>query len=84
MVLPACHSRRGDDRWTGEGLVGLGRALLACGAPTVVLSLWSLPDEASQAVMQRFYRLLADPAVGGGPMRGEAAALLRDFFAARR
>jgi hypothetical protein len=77
VVLPACHSGRGDDRWTGEGLVGLGRALLACGAPTVVLSLWSLPDETANDMMVEFYRLLADPSVGGGQMQGDTSALLR-------
>jgi CHAT domain-containing protein/tetratricopeptide (TPR) repeat protein len=77
VVLPACHSGRGQ-QWTGEGLVGLGRALLACGAPTVLLSHWSLPDQQGAAVMRRFYALLADPAVHGGAMVGEAAALLRD------
>eukprot|EP01051_Picozoa_sp_SAG22_P011929 SAG22_NODE_1191_length_5205_cov_718.107912_2_plen_1183_part_00 len=77
VVLPACHSGRGDDRWTGEGLVGLGRALIACGAPTVILSLWTLPDQTAKDVMASFYRLLADPSVGGGPMQGDASALLR-------
>ena len=77
VVLPACHSGRGDDRWTGEGLLGFGRSLLACGVPTVVLSLWSLPDKAAQALMDTFYQLLADTGVGGGPMQGSASTLLR-------
>jgi hypothetical protein len=77
VVLPACHSGRGQ-QWTGAGRVGLGRALLACGAPTVLLSRWSLPDQKGAAVMRRFYELLADPVVHGGAMQGDAAALLRD------
>jgi CHAT domain-containing protein/tetratricopeptide (TPR) repeat protein len=77
IVLPACHSGRGDDRWTGEGLIGLGRALIACGVPTVILSLWTLPDHAAEVVMGEFYRLLADGSVGGGAMQGDASALLR-------
>jgi CHAT domain-containing protein len=74
VMLPACHSGRGQ-QWTGEGLVGLGRALLACGAPTVLLSRWSLPDKQAADLMKRFYELLA---VGdGGPVLAEAVALLR-------
>jgi hypothetical protein len=81
VSLPACHSGRGQ-QWTGEGIVGLGRALLACGAPTVLLSLWSLPDRKGAAIMQRFYTLLADASVGGGAMQGDAAALLRQAILA--
>jgi hypothetical protein len=81
VSLPACHSGRGQ-QWTGEGLVGLGRALLACGVPTVLLSLWSLPDQKGAAIMQRFYTLLADASVGGGAMQGDAAALLRQAILA--
>ena len=74
-VLPACHSGRGK-QWRGEGPVGLGRALLASGAPTLVLSLWSLHDRASERVMRGFYDALLQDAIEEDA--SEAASLLRE------
>ena len=74
-VIPACHSGRGK-QWSGEGLVGIGRALLACGVPTVVLSLWALPDQKACNIMQRFYSLLTK-AGGKEIIEINAAGVLR-------
>ena len=41
-VLSACNSGQAQVM-TGEGVVGLARALMACGVPTVVVALWPLP-----------------------------------------
>jgi CHAT domain-containing protein len=38
-----------------EGTVGLQRAFLAKGARSVLVSLWSVSDEVTAALMQRFY-----------------------------
>jgi hypothetical protein len=38
-----------------EGVVGLPRAFLVAGVPCVVASQWSLDDEASSELMQKFY-----------------------------
>lgn len=56
VVLSACNTGRG--RITGDGVVGLSRALIAAQVPSVVVSLWAVPDEATALLMTEFYRNL--------------------------
>ncbi|MGB6014461.1 MAG: CHAT domain-containing protein, partial [Nodosilinea sp.] len=55
-VLSACDTGRG--RITGDGVVGLSRALITAGVPSVVVSLWAVPDAPTAALMTEFYRQL--------------------------
>jgi len=54
VVLSACQTGLGDLR-QAEGTVGLQRAFLARGARSVLVSLWSVNDEATSKLMTRFY-----------------------------
>ncbi|MEO8561317.1 MAG: CHAT domain-containing tetratricopeptide repeat protein [bacterium] len=54
IVLSACQTGLGEAR-EAEGTVGLQRGLLARGARSVLVSLWSVDDEATRALMERFY-----------------------------
>ena len=56
VVLSACQTQVGELS-AGDEVVGLTRAFLY-GAPTVVASLWSVDDEATGALMARFYEHL--------------------------
>ena len=56
VVLSACDTGRGEIR--GDGIVGLSRSLFIAGAPSVVVSLWSVPDAPTAALMTEFYRQL--------------------------
>lgn len=58
-VLSACDTGLG--RISGEGTVGLARSLLAAGASSVVVSLWSVSDRATEALMIEFYRQIQQP-----------------------
>ena len=42
----------------GEELIGLARGFLSAGAASVLLSLWTVDDEATQRLMDQFYREL--------------------------
>ncbi len=53
VVLSACDTGRGD--LTGDGVVGLARAWMGAGVPSVVVSLWAVSDESTAALMQTFY-----------------------------
>ena len=55
VVLSACQTGLGKEV-KGEGLVGLTRGFMYAGAPRVVVSLWSVNDEATAELMTRFYR----------------------------
>ncbi len=53
VVLSACNTGRG--RITGDGVIGLSRALISAGTPSVIVSLWSVPDSPTSDLMKEFY-----------------------------
>ena len=55
VVLSACNTALGKEI-KGEGIVGLTRGLMYAGAARVVASLWKVEDEATAALMTRFYQ----------------------------
>ncbi|MEO0489510.1 MAG: CHAT domain-containing protein, partial [Cyanobacteria bacterium J06659_2] len=42
----------------GDGVVGLSRSLITAGVPSVIVSLWAVPDAPTAALMTEFYRQL--------------------------
>ncbi|MDJ0523651.1 MAG: CHAT domain-containing protein, partial [Planctomycetota bacterium] len=72
VVLSACDSGRGPV-YDIEGVVGLARAFMFAGAPRVLCSLWKVDDEATRALMTKFYALW-NPSPGKKGL-GAAAAL---------
>lgn len=56
VVLSAC--RTAGKVVTGEGLVGLTRAFLYAGSPSVVVTLWQVADSSAGDLMLRFYENL--------------------------
>ncbi|MEQ9552233.1 MAG: CHAT domain-containing tetratricopeptide repeat protein [Coleofasciculus sp. G3-WIS-01] len=53
VVLSACNTGRGSI--SGDGLASLSSALIASGASSVIVSLWSIPDSPTAFLMQEFY-----------------------------
>jgi CHAT domain-containing protein len=54
VVLSACRSGLGK-MVRGEGIIGLTRAFMFAGSPSVVASLWNVSDASTTILMQRFY-----------------------------
>src|SRR5262249_34017058 len=74
VVLSACDTGRGDVK-LGQGVYGLRRALVVAGAETVVVSLWKVDDETTQALMEAFYRKLLAGEGRAAALQHPAAAL---------
>jgi CHAT domain-containing protein/Tfp pilus assembly protein PilF len=54
VVLSACKT--GQGLLTGDGVIGLSRSLIAAGVPSVVVSLWAVPDDPTAMLMTKFYQ----------------------------
>ncbi|SPE41547.1 hypothetical protein SBA3_440001 [Candidatus Sulfopaludibacter sp. SbA3] len=62
----------------GQGLLGFQTAFMAAGAHTLLLSLWSVPDEATSVLMQNFYQALwATPSISKSQALRRAQEQLR-------
>lgn len=73
VTLSACET--GVNAVTaGEELVGLARGFLSAGTPSVLLSLWTVDDQATQELMSDFYR---DLLLHGSPAKSLQAAQIR-------
>jgi CHAT domain-containing protein len=59
VVLSACATGRGKLR-RGEGIIGLTRAFMYAGTPSVVASLWKVNDQSTSLFMEFFYRHLKE------------------------
>jgi CHAT domain-containing protein len=68
VVLSACETGKGK-MVRGEGVLGLPRAFFYAGARNVLVSLWSVSDEATADLMTAFYQQMI------GHHRGPALAL---------
>ena len=58
VVLSACDTGRG--RITGDGVIGLSRSFISAGVPTVLVSLWQVPDDSTSVLMREFYEILQE------------------------
>ena len=81
VVLSTCSSALGTAA-SGEGLIGLVRGFQMAGAGQVLGSLWKVDDEATKALMIRFYELW-HPAEGEGLAAAEALRRAQQFVRAQ-
>jgi CHAT domain-containing protein len=78
VVLSACETGLGQEV-KGEGLVGLTRGFMYAGAPRVLVSLWSVDDEATSELMSRFYKkMFQDGQKPAAALRAAQIEMLQD------
>ncbi|MET0647346.1 MAG: CHAT domain-containing tetratricopeptide repeat protein [Pyrinomonadaceae bacterium] len=77
VMLSACETGLGREK-RGEGVMGLARAFMYAGAPTVGVTLWSVADKPTAELMTSFYRGLlgATPATPSAAMHAARLSLL--------
>jgi CHAT domain-containing protein len=80
-MLSACETGLGKER-RGEGVMGLTRAFMYAGAPTVGVSLWSVADKSTADLMTDFYRRLFSE--GGGSTSGALRAAQLSMISAKK
>jgi CHAT domain-containing protein len=54
VVLSACQTARG--KITGDGVVGLSRAFIIAGTPSILVSQWNVDDIMTEFQMKQFYK----------------------------
>lgn len=57
VTLSACNTALGK-RTEGDEIIGLTRALMYAGVPSIVASLWAVDDQSTALLMERFYQNL--------------------------
>src|SRR5215210_5602161 len=78
VMLSACETGLGKEK-RGEGVMGLTRAFMYAGAPTVGVSLWSVADKSTADLMTDFYQRLLTPSATpttSGALRGAQLAMI--------
>lgn len=78
VMLSACETGLGKEK-RGEGVMGLTRAFMYAGAPTVGVSLWSVADKSTADLMTDFYKRLLSTGQGttpSGALRGAQLAMI--------
>ncbi len=56
VVLSACDTGRG--KITSDGILGLSRSFISAGTPSIIVSLWAVPDAPTADLMEKFYNQL--------------------------
>jgi CHAT domain-containing protein len=69
VTLSACETGTGKDV-PGEGVQSFTRSFLTAGVPSVVTSLWAVPDRSTSELMLRFYSRLSRGESLAGALRG--------------
>jgi CHAT domain-containing protein/Tfp pilus assembly protein PilF len=77
VVLSACQTGLGQ-QFRGEGMIGLTRAFMYAGAPSVVVSLWSVADVSTADLMVAFYQHLDRAEDKADALRAAKLELMRN------
>ncbi|MEO1125177.1 MAG: CHAT domain-containing protein [Cyanobacteria bacterium J06635_15] len=77
VVLSACNTGGGE--LTGDGVTGLSRAFIAAGVPSIIVSLWSVPDAPTGELMEVFYQEWLDHGDKAQALRAAMLATLEKY-----
>ena len=79
MTLSCC--RTGCGKVTGDGILGLSRAVLVAGANCLIATLWAIEDDSTSKLMHTFYSYYKDTRNASEALRAAMLILLREGHA---
>ncbi|HEY9837875.1 MAG TPA: CHAT domain-containing protein, partial [Vampirovibrionales bacterium] len=77
VVLSACDTGRG--KITGDGVVGLSRSFISAGVPSILVSLWEVPDYSTSVLMQEFYKVFQESGDKARALREAMLATMQQY-----
>ncbi|AFY38360.1 Tetratricopeptide TPR_1 repeat-containing protein [[Leptolyngbya] sp. PCC 7376] len=77
VVLSACDTAQGDIK--SDGVIGLSRSFIAAGTPSIIVTLWKIPDDSTAFLMQEFYQQLDQSGDKAIALRQAMLATLLEF-----
>lgn len=77
VVLSSSQTALG--RITGDGVIGLSRAFFAAGVPSVIGSLWYVPDQSTAFLMTEFYKHLRENPDKAAALRQAMLATMKKY-----
>lgn len=81
VVLSACRS--GGGKVTGEGISAFTRALFYAGTPTIIASLWDVPNQPANRLHAEFYASWLDGRSRVDALRAAQLRILADLRTGR-
>ena len=76
-ILSACDTGQGT--LTGDGVLGLARSFLEAGVPSIIVSLWAVPDVATAALILDFYNNLRKGLDKAQALRGAMLTTMKQY-----
>ncbi|MEI6065592.1 MAG: CHAT domain-containing protein, partial [Pseudanabaena sp. ELA748] len=77
VVLSACNTAKG--KIAGDGVIGLSRAFILAGTPSIIVSLWSIPDAETGRLMPEFYQNLQNNRDRAQALRKAMLTTMQDY-----
>ncbi|NET86773.1 MAG: CHAT domain-containing protein [Kamptonema sp. SIO1D9] len=77
VVLSACDTGQGDIK--SDGVIGLSRSFIAAGTPSIIVTLWKIPDDATAFLMNEFYQQLDSTGDKAVALRQAMLATMEQF-----
>ncbi len=79
VVLSACETGLGKIK-SGEGVIGLTRSFMYAGAPSIIVSLWSVESSSTARLIELFYHNLVSGMNKGEALRKAKLKLMEESF----
>jgi CHAT domain-containing protein len=76
-ILSACDTGQGT--LTGDGVLGLARSFVEAGVPSIIVSLWAVPDAPTVALILDFYKNLRNGLDKAQSLRGAMLTTMKQY-----